>query len=86
MVWAIASEERSEEDAAWFAEALDLSMPVLYDEGGVVHEDWVTYSDVPAAAYPEEWIVGTDGVIVYHEGIYDYDAVVEVIESELAGN
>ncbi len=86
MVWAIASEERTEEDAFYFAEALDLTMPVLYDEDGVVHEDWVTYSEVPAAAYPEEWIVGTVGFIVYQEGIYDYDAVVEVIEAVLGGN
>ncbi len=85
MVWAIASEERTIDDVVLFADALELTMPVLYDEGGVVHQDYVTQSEVPSAAYPEEWIVGTDGVIVYHAANYDHDAVVDVIERELGG-
>ncbi len=85
MVWAIASEERSIDDVVAFAEALDLTLPVLYDEGGVVHAEYVTQSEVPSAAYPEEWIVGTDGVIVYHAANYDHDAVIDVIEAELGG-
>jgi len=85
-VWAIASEEHNDTAAAGFADALDLSMPVLYDEGGVVHADYVTLSEVPSAAYPEEWIIGADGTIVYHAALYDYSAVVDVIESELAGD
>lgn len=68
-----------------FADALDLTMPVLYDEGGVVHAGYVTLSEVPSAAYPEEWIVGTDGTIVDHAALYDYRAVIDVIESELGG-
>ncbi len=84
-MWALASEENNEDAAIDFADALDLTMPVLYDEGGEVHADYVTLSEVPSAAYPEEWIVGTDGTIVYHAALYDYSAVTDVIESELAG-
>ncbi len=84
-MWAIASEENSEDAAIDFADALELTMPVLYDEGGVVHADYVTLSEVPSAAYPEEWIIGTDGIIVYHAALYDYSAVADVIEAELAG-
>ncbi len=84
-MWAIASEENNQEAAAQFADALDLTMPVLYDAGGLVHADYVTLSEVPSAAYPEEWIVGTDGLIVYHAAHYDYSSVTDVIDAELAG-
>ena len=84
-MWAIGSEENNVEALEQFADALDIAMPVLYDDGGVVHADYVTLSEVPSAAYPEEWIVGTDGTIVYHAAHYDYAAVIDVIEAELAG-
>lgn len=85
VVWAIASEENNIDDVVRFAEGFELTLPVLYDEGGRVHADYVTQSEVPSAAYPEEWIIGTDGVIVYHAANYDHDAVVDVIEAELGG-
>jgi peroxiredoxin len=85
VVWAIASEERNIDELERFVDALDLSMPVLYDEGGLVHADYVTLPYVPSAAYPEEWIIGTDGAIAYHASLYDHAAVVAVIEAELAG-
>ena len=84
-MWAIASEENSVDAAAAFADALDLTMPVLYDEGGAVHADYVTLSEVPAAAYPEEWIIGSDGLVIYHAAHYDSGAVIDVIEAALAG-
>ena len=59
-------------------------MPVLYDEGGAVHALYVSNSTVPAAAFPQEWIVGAQGTIVYNATGYDYAAVVDVIEAELA--
>ncbi len=85
MVWAIASEENNEGAARDFADALGLTMPVLYDAGGVVHADYVLESTVQSAAYPEEWIIGTDGTIVYRASTYDSSAVIATIEDELAG-
>lgn len=85
MVWAIASSEASIADAERFADLLQLTLPVLYDEGGLVHDQYVSTSSVPAAAFPQEWIVGRDGTIVYQASQYNYDAVVDVIEAELAG-
>ncbi len=58
MVWAIASEEDNEDAARDFADALDLTMPVLYDAGGVVHADYVLERSVQCTAYPEGWITG----------------------------
>jgi peroxiredoxin len=84
-VWAIASNERSEDDARQFADALQLQMPVLYDADGAVHELYVQAATVPAAAFPQEWIVGTDGTIVYSATQYEYAAVRDVIEAQLSG-
>ncbi len=85
VVWAIASEERDDSVARNFAEALDLTMPVLIDEGGIVHAQYLLQSTVPSAAYPEEWIIGTDGTVVYRATEYDSSAVIATIEDELAG-
>jgi len=38
----------------------------------------------PTGAYPQEWVVGTDGVIEYYANEYEYEALVSVIEQELA--
>ncbi len=72
-------------EAERFADLLQLTLPVLYDEGGLVHDQYVSTSSVPAAAFPQEWIVGRDGTIVYQASQYNYDSVVDVIEAELAG-
>ena len=83
-VWAIASDEYSQAEAERFADALHLTLPVLYGAGGTVHAQYVSQSTVPAAAFPQEWIVGTQGTIVYNATGYDFAAVVDVLEAELA--
>lgn len=82
-VWAIASADARQSDVEYFVEALDIDMPVFYDEGGVVQDDYITLASVPAGAYPQEWIIGTDGTVVYHWSQYDHDAIVDVLESQL---
>lgn len=86
VVWAIATPgEGSESEAAVrdFAEALGITMPVLLDDGGLVHAQW----PIPGGAdapYPQEWIVGTDGDIAWFDREFDLDEAIAVIEAELA--
>jgi hypothetical protein len=37
----------------------------------------------PTGAFPQEWLIDEDGIIVYYGNEYEYDALVEVIEAEL---
>lgn len=37
----------------------------------------------PTAAYPQEWLIGTDGVIAYYANEYEYGALTTAIEGEL---
>lgn len=39
----------------------------------------------PSGAYPQQWIVGTDGVIEYYANEYEEEALRALIEAELAG-
>ena len=85
VVWAIASAEQDDGqmlDA--FIDALGIEMPVLVDDGGVVHAEYEQEDPFPTGAYPQQWIVGTDGRIAYMHNEFEYDAVVAIIEAELA--
>ncbi len=79
----IASEDRLETVEA-FATAFDIQMPLLYDENGRVHATYPTQSKFPSAAYPEDWIIGVDGTIVYHGNTYELEEMEATILNELA--
>lgn len=84
MVWAVATREDEDTVRRW-AEAYDITLPVLLDTDGSVTALYEQTMAFPTGAYPQEWLIGTDGVIEYYANELEYDALVEVIERELAG-
>ena len=84
VVWAISTHEDVEPVARW-VEDFDIDLPVLLDKDGAVTELYEQTKPFPSAVYPQEWLIGTDGVIEYYENTFQYDALVAVIEAELAG-
>lgn len=50
-----------------------------------MHDLYPVAEAFPSAAYPQIWVVGTDGNIAYVANLLDYDAITAVIEAELAG-
>ena len=83
MVWGVASDE--EEDLLReYAAAFGVTYPILVDTDGSVVETYIQQSAFATAAYPQDWIVGTSGDIVYVNNGFELDAMVAVIESELA--
>ena len=85
-MWAIASMEHDDGGAARdFAEQLDIGMPILWDEGGEVHARYPIEQAFPSAAFPQQWLIGTDGTIAYVANTLDHDALTTAIERELGG-
>jgi hypothetical protein len=37
----------------------------------------------PSAAFPQDWVIGTDGTIVYGNNGFELDAMITAIEGEL---
>ncbi len=55
----------------------------MFAEGGSVHTQYQQELAFPTGAYPQEWIVGTDGRIAYVNNTFEVDAVVEVLDAQL---
>ena len=83
-VWAIASREDADTVQA-YVDVLGLTFPVLLDSESKVGEQYTQASAFPSAAYPQDWLVGTDGTVVYVNNSFEVDAVVTAIENELDG-
>ena len=49
---------------------MGLTYPILFDEGGLVHDQY-NPGDIPTSLYPQDWIIGADGRVRYVNTIYD---------------
>lgn len=84
VVWGIASRENPDQVRAW-ADALGLTFPILMDNDGAVDALYDLEFAFPTGAYPQDFVVGTDGRIVYASNEPDVEAIEAVVLSELAG-
>ena len=82
VVWGIGSDDPLDALTS-FANALGLTYPILHDRDGSVHTDYSMTSAFPTAAYPQDWIVGADGRIVYANNAYEPSEIRAVIEREI---
>jgi peroxiredoxin len=82
VVWGIASGETQGalED---FRDQMGLTYPILMDTDGSVNEMYAQYFAFESAAYPQDWVIGTDGVIIYRNNGFELDAMITAIESQL---
>ncbi|MFT5681777.1 MAG: peroxiredoxin [Myxococcota bacterium] len=80
-VWASGYESRDNLTA--FRDAFSLELPILRDEKQLVNSTYDQAFPFATGAYPQEWIIGTDGKIAYAANRFEYDAVIEVLEREL---
>ena len=83
MVWGVVSNE-SLATTRDFMERLGVTYPVLLDTDGRVNAMYAQEMAFPSAAFPQDWIIGTDGVVVYANNGFELDAMVSAIEQELA--
>lgn len=66
-----------------WVDAFDVTLPVLLDRDGSVTALYQQTMAFPTGAYPQEWLIGADGVIAYYANRFEVDALREVIEAEL---
>ncbi len=83
MVWGIASQEPDDRVRA-FAAALGLSFPILLDRDGSVNRQYAQEMAFPSAAYPQDWVIGRDGVVVYAHNSFELDAIRAAVDGALA--
>ena len=82
VVWGISSEDRYA-DLVEFTDQMGLTYPVLFDEGGLVHDQY-NPGDIPTnSLYPQDWIIGADGRVRYVNTIYDPVELMAVLDAEL---
>ena len=83
MVWGIASRE-SAETVQRFVDQYGMTFPILLDTDERVNNTYAQEMAFPSAAYPQDWVIGTDGVVVYANIGFELDAMVAALERELA--
>ena len=81
-VWGVASADELD-TATNYAEQLGLTFPILMDYGGEVAQQYQQHSPFPSAAYPQDWVIDGDGVIVYVNNAFDLDGMEAALERAL---
>ena len=66
-----------------FRDRLGLSFPILVDADGAVHRTYAMEMAFSSAAYPQDWIVGVDGLIAYANNAFEPDEMRAVLERQL---
>lgn len=80
MVWGIASAD-SEGDLRTFVAQYGITFPILVDNQGV-HQQYAQQTPFPTAAYPQDWVIGADGTVVYLNNGFELEAMLSAIASE----
>jgi peroxiredoxin len=82
VVWGIGPDDDFETLVNYQAQ-YGITFPILFDELGAVHELYNQQRAFQGTIYPDEWIIGADGKVVYLSAGYDYAEMKAVVEEEL---
>jgi peroxiredoxin len=82
VVWGVGT-STPEGDIRNFAEYMGLTFPILLDPKGTLGDSYNLGMAFPSAAFPQDWVIGTDGNIVYGNNHFEPDEMIAAIESEL---
>jgi len=82
-VWGISSREDADR-VRTYAENLGLTFPILLDETGTVDRMYDLAFAFPTGAYPQDFVVGADGRIVYASNRPDVEAIEAAVAAELS--
>lgn len=82
MVWGVVTNE-DPDVVRRFSESLGVTFPVLVDETGEVSFDYDQVFPFPTGAYPRDYVIGTDGRIVYANNEPDVEAIEQAVSDAL---
>jgi peroxiredoxin len=82
-VWGIASDD-NEDVLNRFRDTLGITFPILYDETGEVHAQWLQDTAFPTAAFPQDWLVDPNGLVAYSNSSYEPDEIRALLNSWLS--
>ena len=85
VVWGIASQE-PRETVQRFVDQYGITFPVLLDETGRVNSDYAQSVPFPSGAYPQDWVIGPDGLVKYVNNGFELDAMQSGLDAELAAD
>lgn len=64
-------------------QALGVTYPVLLDTDGAVIARYSQVMAFPTGAYPQDWVIGPDGTIVYANNRFELDELINAVERAL---
>jgi len=83
VVWGIGSED-TQEILRNFRDQMGLTFPILFDDGAQVQSQYNPGSVPTNSVYPQDWIIGVDGTVVYVNTVYEPEEMRAILETELA--
>ena len=81
-MWGIGAQD-SWENLATFSDQMGLTYPILFDEGGETKAQYNPGKTPTNSVYPQDWIIGVDGTVVYVNTEFEPDEMSQIIEDEL---
>jgi peroxiredoxin len=66
-----------------YVEQLGLSYPILLDSDGSVNRAYAQVMAFPTAAYPQDWVISTEGVVVYANNRFELAELTAAVEGQL---
>ena len=81
-VWGVAGDDPLATLIA-FRDQMGVTFPILFDENGEVHDQYNAGPNETNSVYPQDWIIGGDGRVVYVNRAYEPEEMIGVIEAEL---
>ncbi len=67
-----------------FVKQFNVPFPVLFDGTGKVQNLYSQEYAFSNTVYPQEWLIGVDGTVVYFSNEYNADTLGTLVEIELA--
>lgn len=81
--WGIGSDDPFD-SLSNFQEQMSIDFPILYDENAEVHNQYAQQLEYSNTKYPQEWVIGVDGTVVYISSDFDPATLTAVLDAELA--
>ena len=73
----------NEQSVRNYTESLGLTFPILMDQDGSVNRSYAQIMAFPTAAYPQDWVVNSEGVVVYANNRFELAEMTAVIDGQL---